>query len=110
MNRSCPICNANLQSAQANEARDDSARDYYCSRADHHYSERIVGGDPTIMKVRVNSGAHRMYFKIYVEEGYTEIWEGIDSKDRVKVECVFKPDYSNLNTLVDKLRTYLVFS
>ncbi len=85
--------------------------DYFCNaKRDHHFSERVKGGERMVMKVRANPDKQRMYCKIDYANGYTEIWEGIENQDRVKIEQVFEPNFTSLEAFVSKLRTYLVFS
>lgn len=107
--RSCPICGAEAK-LHDNSSNDSNVRDYYCNSDNHHFSERVRDNEQIVVKYRINPGKRRMYLKVYHLSNYSEIWEGIDAPSRVKVEHIIKPDFSNLDALVNKLRTYLVFS
>jgi len=106
MDRFCPICNKKLTVQLMIQYND-----YFCNAAkDHHFSERVVGEERKMVKFRVSSGKQRLYCKFDYGNGYSEIWEGAENANRVRVEQVFEPNYSSVEGLVSKLRTYLVFS
>lgn len=105
MDRFCPICKIKMSSQHM-----ISFIDHFCNDAkDHHFSERVAGEERKALKLRVNSGKHKLYCKIDYANGYSEVWEGAENADRVRIEHVFEPNFS-VEALVSKIRTYLIFS
>ena len=82
--------------------------DYFCKRHSHFYSMRIMQGEIIKEKIRVIDGDDntRLYVKINYDEGNMQVWkEGVE---RIMVNETFKPDYSNLEALRDKIKLYLI--
>lgn len=108
MDHVCPICKRELT-----EQHQIAFKDYHCfpPPVDHHYSKRIKDDKLVTIKVRLSPLLERLFFKINFMEGYTEVWTKPDKKEsRVRVNQTFTPDFSDLNTLFKKIKTYLLFS
>lgn len=103
----CPICDAKMDPQDMIEYTD-----YFCAPKvkNHHLSFRINDkGEQTHLKAFINEhGRSKIYFKINFVEEYTEIWEG--SSTRFRIDQVISYDFTDLVSLRNKLRTYLVFS
>lgn len=108
MDRLCPICDVKMT-----EQHMIKYIDYYCNPKlnNHHYSARYkTNGEHTHLKARISEhGRPKQYFKINFMEGYTEIWEDMNGS-RVRIDQVISYDFTDLVTMRNKLRTYLVFS
>ncbi len=102
----CPICQRVLT-----EEHKISYIDYYCSpsREDHHYAVRFKGDEVIKMKVRLTDSQSTLYVKMNFDEGYLEVWTK-ENQNRIKINQTFTPDFTEIDKLKTKIRTYLTFS
>lgn len=108
MKHLCPICQRELKKEHM-----ISYVDYHCfpAKENHHYSTRFKDDQMLQMKVRLQTPDDtKLFFKIFLTEGYTEVWTKINDRNRVKINQVFEPDFSQPEKLVKKILTYLIFS
>jgi hypothetical protein len=108
MQHLCPICKRKLT-----KEHNISFIDYHCfpSSADHHYTSRLKDDQILQVKVRLKTlNGERVFFKLYFDEGYSEVWTKINDTNRVRINHVFMPDFNQPDKLVKKLLTYLIFS
>ncbi len=109
MTYSCPIC-------QKEMTKEHKIKfiDYYCDppQPDHHYSIRYVDTQVMKVKVRLTDVKHRdtLFFKIDYVEGNTQVWITPNDPKRTVIPQTFTPDFSQIDKLRAKIRTYLVFS
>lgn len=86
--------------------------DYSCilsARDDHHFSWRIVHGNLAKLRVRFKDGHERLVLKIHYDEGYSEVWTTTESV-RLKINQIIIPNFEDIESLKNKIRTILVFS
>lgn len=87
--------------------------DYKCNKnLDHHlYIERNLDGTLIITKTRLSIDNEDIIFRINYNDSTTEIWNArSDYPEILKLNVVFNPDYSDLNKLKLKIKTFMVFS
>ncbi len=106
MNRRCPICKEKLSTQHMTDYVD-----YFCNAKDnsHHYSDRLVKGQKTMMKIRVTGPKDKLFLMVNYKDKYSEIWEGAESA-RIRVDQIVNPNYDDMEALANKIKTYLVFS
>lgn len=104
--RHCPICKSQLEKEHMIKYVD-----YHCypPPKDHHYAERIIDGELVAMKIRLNRGKDKIFFKIDIKDNTTEVWT-LPHDKRIRISNSFRPDFENVDALFDKMKTYLVFS
>lgn len=109
----CKICDRDMEglSRNANPSRKNEM-DWTCkSQDDHHFSYRVL--DEKIIKMRIRltepgrDGALRL--KIHYDLGFSEVWTKAGSSHRIKINSIVVPDFSDLEKLKNKIKTYLVF-
>lgn len=107
MDRICPICNRELT-----ESKDTKHTDYSCypPKKDHHYAERFVEEIKTAIKVRLSPPEGRIFFKIYYERQCMDIWTVPEQREKILVNHLFEPDFTDVQGLFHKMKTYLLFS
>ena len=105
--RKCPICNKALM-----HEHKIKYHDYHCfpPADDHHFAERIKDDEQILIKVRVCKNKEKIFFKVNFAEKFSEFWTLPDDRNRIKIDSVIHPDFSNLTSLYDKIKTYLVFA
>lgn len=109
MKHLCPICQRKL-------TKDDKIKyvDYHCSpvKEDHHYIVRERKGVQLKVKIRLSDAVGHVYLKINFDEGYLQAWTkpGTEGEDRTRVDQIFYPDFTQIEKLREKIRTYLLFS
>lgn len=89
--------------------------DYYCNQEDHHLSYRVkedLNGDYIMTKMRIrltdeNDSVVRL--KIHYDLGYSEVWKLANSIDRIRIDSIVIPDFTDLAKLKNKLKTFIVF-
>ena len=108
MEHNCPICQTKL-------AREHkiSHIDYYCHppQTEHHYSKRLERESGSVLqfKFRLSEEGNHLFLKVDVEHGQSFVWAKADTDERIKIDYVVTPDFSDLSKLREKIRTYLVF-
>lgn len=112
----CPVCSATL-------VKEDKLKyiDYYCkhNRDDHSYGIRYVKDELTKVKVRFREpNKDKLYIKFHYDLGHMEVWgiknhpENVDPDVpvRITIAGTFIPDFSDVEKLKQKIKTYLIFS
>ncbi len=89
--------------------------DYVCNKQeDHQLSFRIVHNvmmdTKTMAQLRIAFYKERLHLKIHYDEKYSEVWAKVNSPNRIKINQIVVPDFSNIEKLKDKIRMLLVFS
>lgn len=111
MNKNCPICERLL--TKNRDPLNDENVVYNCqpSMSNHHYCEAYEGEKLAITKVRI-SIVSTVFLKSYILAGYSEIWSVPDQEQskKVRLDYIINPDFSNLEKLEHKLRTYMMLS
>jgi hypothetical protein len=108
MEHNCPICQTKL-------AREHkiSYIEYHCfpPRDDHHYAKRIKREDSSMLqfKVRLTESGNNLYLKVDTENGQSFVWSKAGSDERVKIDQIVSTDFSDIDKLREKIKTYLVF-
>ena len=107
MDRICPICSRELT-----ESKENKHVDYACypPKTDHHYVERFVDEVKTSIKVRMTPPEGRIFFRIFYERQHMEIWTVPEQHEKIRVDNIFEPDFTDIPALFQKMRTYLLFS
>ena len=93
-------------------------RSFYCrnNANDHFYGERFLAD--TLMKIKIrltDEGGEKLYISFDYKSNTTEVWSrklSLRDNDTVKIpiDGTFIPDYSDINKLKSKIKTYLLFS
>ena len=104
----CPLCQAELE--VNNKLK---YIDYSCVyKDDHYYAKRIKDGELTKVKVRFTdpTSGEKLYLKINYDLGGSQVWTKSNDNVRTEIQSVWVPDFSDIDRLKNKIRTYLVFS
>lgn len=104
----CPLCNDYL----SGDTTPNKHTDYSCVKsADHYYAKRIKNDELTKIKFRLTDpDGKKLYIKINYDQGITQVWTKSNNNIRSEIQSVFEPDFSDIEKLKNKLKTYLVFS
>lgn len=89
--------------------------DYVCNKhPDHRLTMRIVHNVmmdiKALTKLRVAFDSDRLHLKIHYDLSYSEVWAKNNTTQRIKINHIISPDFSNIEKLKDKIRMLLVFS
>jgi len=122
--RYCPFCNDKLFAKSF-----IVFTDYCCNEhKDHYFSERLSfvrnfelklirddDGDfvYNIIKIKLSlldKSGEKYYLKVNFDEGNFQVWKKNSLVTRNIVQSIFQPDYSNREALLNKIKTYLIFS
>ena len=122
--RYCPFCNDKLFVKSF-----IAFTDYYChEHRDHYFSERLSfvkdaesnlikddDGDfvRSVIKIKLcllDKSGEKYYLKVNFDNGNFQVWKKNSLVVRNTVQSVFQPDYSNREALLNKIKTYLIFS
>jgi hypothetical protein len=111
MEHQCPICQNKLE-PQENKIL---YQDYVCRyNLDSHsfiYRYRPAVNEVAQLKVRItDDDGSKLYFKVYYDQDRSEVWTRTNDNQRINIEHAFVPDYSDLDKLKQKIRTYIIFS
>ena len=103
----CPICKKELT-----QEHKIAYIDYHCypPAVDHHYVKRIKNDQILKIKIRLEDKEQRIYLKVNFDDGNSQIWTKANGGDRVNIDYVIEPDFSDLKLLKKKLQTYILFS
>lgn len=110
----CPICQKQLR-------KHDMIKyiDHECRTEEHFYGKRIIQGEMTKLKLRITEPeGEKFYIKFNYDRDLTEVWsikivngyEVHDKSKRIPIIGTFVPDFSDLEKLKQKIKTYLLFS
>ena len=94
--------------------------DHTCNQdSDHQLSLRIVQEDwmdgsikmrtPKLSKLRLAFYKERLHLKIHYDNKYSEVWAKANSPNRIKINQIVVPDFTDLAKLKNKIRMLLVF-
>ena len=120
--RTCPFCNSELTVEHK-----IVFCDFFCNRKDHFFSERMVDVKDTngdfikedgkqvkeLVKIKLSlrdRAGEKMYLKINYDEGTSQVWTKDSTRPRATINNVFVPDYNNPDSILQKIKTYLLFS
>lgn len=121
--RHCPFCNTEMMLEHK-----IIYRDYYCNQHDHFFSERILDvkddngkfikddeGNQVrdLVKIKLSlkdRAGGNMYLKINYDEGTSQVWTKDSKQPRVTISHVFVPDYDKPESIINKIKTYILFS
>lgn len=110
--KKCKICESELiQSIKT--IKNIHYHDYKCNEnLDHHlYIEREIDGELITLKVRLSLDNEDIIFKINYNECITEIWNTrSEYPEKIIINTILNPDYSDLNKLKSKIKTFIAFS
>lgn len=106
-NFQCLVCNQEMESKNQ-----IAYTDYFCKNFDdHHLTCRIRNGNMIKLRIRFREGSERLCLKIHYDDKYSEVWSksNVAQEDRLKIDSIIVPDFSNIEKLKNKIRTILVF-
>lgn len=84
--------------------------DYYCNKQDdHHFAWRVKDNSLAKLRIRFTDGTTKLHLKVHYDEGYSEVWTKAKSDNRLKINAIVAPDFTDLDKLKNKIRTLLVF-
>lgn len=90
--------------------------DYTCRTEDDHFFAKRIKDDTLLkLKVRFSESGSKIYLKINFDEGFSEVWSNTNTKghnntQRVRIDSIFEPDFSDIQKIKSKIITYLTFS
>lgn len=79
--------------------------DYGCLKDNHFYGERYDNDEKIQIKFRLD----RFFYNIFLRKGYSEVWSKTGSSNKIKIESIEIPDFSNIDNVKRKITTYLNF-
>jgi hypothetical protein len=101
----CLVCNREMESKHLN-----MYEDHFCNtQKDHNFSWRIRHNNLAKLRIRFMTGQERLCLKIHYDEGYSEVWSKINTANRIRINQIVVPDFTDLEKLKNKIRTLLVF-
>ena len=104
----CPICHEEMEMEHM-----ITYIDFHCKHhRDHHFGKRLRQSDKELDRVKLrvtDSNGEKLYIQIYFQDGYCEVWKHNCTTKRYRINHTFVPDYSNLDSIMNKIRTYLTF-
>lgn len=105
----CPLCHAPLTEDAPSTS---GSIDYHCMRADdHYYAHRVKNNEITKVKVRFTEfDGDRLTFKINYDQGTCQFWTQRSEHNRTEIQTIFTPDFSDIDKLKTKIKTYMIFS
>jgi len=109
----CPICQAELKQDYRSERKPLHEHDFTCSMRDDNHSYSIRTVDDTMVKIKVrlqDTDDERLIFLIDYADHKLEIWTKAGQTNRVVIPVSFEPDFSDIEKLKEKIRTYLIFA
>lgn len=111
MEHNCPIC----QNTLSPEQNKIMYQDFVCRKdLDSHsfiYRYRPALNEVVQLKVRITEeDGSKLYFKVYYDQDRSEVWTRTNDNERISISHAFKPDFSDLGKLKQKIKTYLIFS
>ena len=112
----CPICNKKLTTNRSFSYKNNKYSkytDYECKyKEDHFFVKRINCRMTNESKVKIRlsdeTSLISYYLKINYDENTSEVW--VKDSNKITINQVFVPDYSDLTKLKEKIKTYLNFS
>lgn len=105
--RLCAICNRVMDHHNA-----IAYIDFTCKKdQDHHVLiERFRDNQLVKLKTRLMDEGTKLYVKFHFDRNQIEVWTKTNDANRIIVDSIFEPDFSDLNKIKQKIRTYLIFS
>lgn len=113
--KNCPICTCELSLSEETSSLHKNS--IYSCRAftkNHMYS-LLLSEDSKILKFKLrltNDDDSKITCKIHYDSGYSEVWTGIsfNLSDRININHIIELDFSNIEKIKKKLKTYMLFS
>lgn len=120
--RLCPFCSKTLSMEHK-----IIFCDYYCNTADHYFSERIIdvkddNGNfilddygkqvKELIKIKLSLRDHdgeKLYLKVNYDLGTSEVWTKSSKTKRYTINSVTIPDYNDRESIINKIKTYILF-
>ena len=103
----CKICGREMEKSKMSRT---GYLDRSCkSQDDHHFSYRTRDDDIIKMRIRLLDGNISLRLKIHYDLNYSEAWTVAGSNNRIHINSIVVPDFSDLDKLKNKIRTMLVF-
>ena len=121
--RLCPFCSKELSMEHK-----IIFCDYFCNTPDHFFSERIIdvkndSGEfmlddngkqiKELVKIKLSLRDHngeKMYLKVNYDEGTSQVWTKNSKTVRNNINGVIIPNYNDRKSIIDKIKTYIMFS
>ena len=101
----CLVCNQEME-----DKNQIAYVDHFCKKSDdHHFSWRIRNNNLIKLRIRFKTGTERLCLKVHYDEGYSEVWSKSNTINRVRIDSIIAPDFSDIEKLKNKIRTILVF-
>lgn len=107
----CPFCNEEMTMEHK-----ILYVDFYCKNGNHSFGKRLSAktinkGELLRIKIRLTeSNGEKFYLQVHYDEHFTEVWKRSNNVARRTFNEVFTPDLSDRNSLLNKIKTYLLFS
>lgn len=108
MYHQCPICQNSLSEEEVFHQSEE--KDFVCHKENHFFGARLKDNKPIALKLRLTDGKDKLYLRINYEANYSSIWTKADEPRPIKVPGVISSDFSDLDKIKRKIKTYLLFS
>lgn len=107
-NNICPICKNTLS---VSDTSTQSYADYHCNHKDHFFAKRMMMGQLIKVKLRVpDKDNPPLYIKVNFDDNSTQVWKKHSTIPRINIDHACKLDFSDLDKIKNKIKTYLLFS
>lgn len=103
----CPICQAALKRDSFNNIIEEKC---ISDAEDHFYCTRSYAQDEIILKqkIRLKDNEHNLIIVIHHDQQTCDVWRD-DDKKKISVPISFQADFSDLDKIKQKIKTYLLF-
>lgn len=83
--------------------------DYTCRQDDHMLSYRVQNNSMIKLRIRFGEGDSKLHLKVHYDEGYSEVWKFSKSVNRIRINKIVVPDFTDIEKLKNKIKMCLVF-
>ena len=107
----CPICKSELELEIRNRSSAIETTIQYCryNSDNHFYGKQLLKDDIIKLKIRLIENNNYLNIRFDYELNFMEVWSDSDF-NRIRIEYTFVPDFSDIEKLKSKIKTYLLFS
>lgn len=105
----CPICKEHLVPVDSSS---NTYNDYHCTTGKNHFfAKRLAMGQLLKVKLRLpDQGNSYLYMKVNFDENSTQVWKKSSEKQRINIDHATSLDFSDIEKIKNKIKTYLLFS
>ena len=101
----CPICQSSLKIEKFGETTEERC---IFNIEDHFFCTRSKDSFISKQKIRLKDNENNLVVVIDYDQQTCEVWRNDDDK-KIFVPIAFQADFSNLDKIKQKIKTYLLF-